>query len=84
MLKGCHVRVDDTKPVLSQNTLTSDTCDERENPGHDFVMNCDGCDIRLENADILSNLESKVSHLESSQQSELIALLKEFEYLFGD
>ncbi len=47
-------------------------------------MNCDACDIRLENADILSNLESKVSHLEPSQQSEFMALLKEFEYLFGD
>ena len=61
MLKGYHVR-DDTKPELNQNI------DETENPGDDFVMNCDGCDIRLENADILSNLESKVSHLEPSQQ----------------
>ncbi len=83
MLKGYHVR-DDTKPVLNQNTVTSETCDDNENPGDDFVMNCDGCDIRLENADIPSNLESKVSHLEPSQQSELVALLKEFEYLFGD
>ncbi len=50
------------------NTITSDTCDGNKNPGDDFHMNCDGCDIRLENADILSNLESKVSHLEPSQQ----------------
>ncbi len=28
-------------------------------------MACDGCDIRLENADMLSNLESKVSHVET-------------------
>ena len=89
-MRMCHVNIlkgyvtDDTKPVLNQNTVTSDTCDDNENPGDDFVMNCDGCDIRLENADILSNLESKVSHLEPSQQSELVALLKEFEYLFGD
>ncbi len=67
MLKGYHVR-DDTKPVLNQNTVTSDTCGESENPGDDFVMNCDGSDIRLENADILSNIESKVSHIEPSQQ----------------
>ena len=66
-MKGYHVR-DDTKPVLNQNTITSDTCGYNENPGDDFVMNCGGCDIRLENADILSNLESKVSHLETSQQ----------------
>ena len=38
MLKSSHVRDDDTKPVLSQNTLTSDTCDESENPGDDLVM----------------------------------------------
>ncbi len=44
------------------------TSDDNENPGDNFVMNCDGCDIRLEDADILSNLESKVSHLEPSQQ----------------
>ncbi len=67
MLKRYHVR-DDTKPVLNQNTITSDTSDDNENPGDDFVMNCDGYDIRLENADILSNLESKVSHFETSQQ----------------
>ena len=65
MLKGYHVR-DDTRPVF--NTVTNDTCDDNENSGDDFVMNCDGCDIKLENADILSNLESKVSHLEPSQQ----------------
>ncbi len=61
MLKGYHVRDGDTKPVLSQNTVTNDTCDESENPGDDFVMDCSGCGIRLENADILSNLEAKVS-----------------------
>ena len=67
MLKGYHVR-DDTKPVLNQNYVTSDTCDETVNPGDDFVMKCDGCDIRLKNADIQSNFEFKVSHLEPSQQ----------------
>ena len=83
MVKGYHVR-DDTKPVLNQNTVTSDTCDETENPGDDFVMNCDGCDIRLKNADILSSLESKVSHIEPSQQRELVALFKVFEYLYQE
>ncbi len=47
MLKGYHVRDGDTKPVSSQNTVTSNTCDEGEIPGDDFVMNCDGCGIRL-------------------------------------
>ncbi len=56
----------------------------KTNPGDDFVMDNDGCDMRMENADTLSNLESKVSHLEPSQQSEVIALLKEFEYMSSD
>ncbi len=55
----CHVNMlkgyhvrDDTKPVFN----------------HNFIINCDGCDIRLENADIPSNLGSKVLHLEPGQQ----------------
>ena len=64
------------KSKLNQNTVTSDTCHGTENPGDDFVINCDGCDIRLENADILSTIESKVSQVEPSQQSDLVALLK--------
>ncbi len=31
-------------------------------------MNCEGYDISLENADILSHIDSKVSHFEPSQQ----------------
>ncbi len=54
------------------------------NSGDDFVVDSGCCDIRLEIADILSNLESKVSHLEPSQHKELIALLREYKYLFGD
>ncbi len=69
MLRGYNAADDDTKPVLNQNTVTSDTCDDSDNPGEDFVINGHGCNLRLENADMLSNLESKVSHLESSQQS---------------
>ncbi len=64
-----------TKPVMSQNT--DDTHDV-------FVIDSRCCDIRLEFADILSNLESKVSHLEQSQQEELTALRKDYENLFGD
>ncbi len=67
MLKSYHVRDDDSSPVLARITVTSDTCDESENPGDDFMVDCGAFDIRLENAGILDNLESK-SHLEPSQQ----------------
>ncbi len=65
MLINYHVRVD-TNTLLNQNNVTSVTCDDNESPGDDFAMNCDGCDIRLEKADIVSNLESKVFRLDLS------------------
>ncbi len=46
MLKFYHVRDDGTKPVLSQNTVASDTCGESENPGENIVIDSGGCDIR--------------------------------------
>ncbi len=54
--------------MLSQRTVTGDTYDKNENPGDDFVIGSAGCNIGSENADILSNLESKVSHIEPSQR----------------
>ena len=59
---------------LNQNAVTSDDC---ENRCDDFLIDSGSCDIRLENADNLRNLECKVSHLAPSQQNEFIALLKE-------
>ncbi len=47
--------------------LFSDTCDESENPDDEFMIKCCSCDIALENAEMLSKLESKVSHLDPSQ-----------------
>ncbi len=59
----------------SKNAVTSDTSDERESPCDDFLIDSGGCNIRLGNVNILSNLESNVSHLEPSKQNEFIALL---------
>ncbi len=84
MPKGYFERDGDSKPVMSQYIVTDDAQDKCVNPGDDFVINSGCCDIIVENADILSNLESKVSHLVRSQQNESITLLREYEYLFGD
>ncbi len=46
MLKEYNERNVDTKPVLSYNTVTGETCDESRNPGDDFVIDDGGCDIR--------------------------------------
>ena len=39
---------------------------------------------KLENSDILRNLNNKLSHLEPSQQEELKQLIHEYEHLFPD
>lgn len=54
----------DTNRVLSQNIATDDTSDEHEKPYNDCGIDSFGLDIRLDNTDILSNLEFKVSYLE--------------------
>ncbi len=55
-----------------------------ENPGDDFFYWQWLLWYQLENVGILSKLEYKVAHFEPSHQKELIALLREYEYLFGD
>ncbi len=64
---------------MSQNIGTDDISDESEYPVDDFVIDSGGCGIGLDNADILSNLESKVSRVGLSQWDNMIALL-----FFGD
>ena len=43
-----------------------------------------GCTPKLNNTEVLNNIELKVAHLEPSQQQEIIQLLREYDYLFGD
>lgn len=56
MLKSYYGWDNGTKPTLSQNIVTYDTCDVCPNPGYDFVIGCCDFDVRLENADTLSYL----------------------------
>ena len=50
----------------------------------DFIDKSDPGPSKLENADILRNLNNKLSHLEPSQQEELKQLIHEYEHLFPD
>jgi hypothetical protein len=42
------------------------------------------CVVKLKNSEVLANLESKVTHLEPTQQKEITDLIREYEYLFSD
>ena len=50
----------------------------------DFIYKSDPGPSKLENSDILRNLNNKHSHLEPSQQEELKQLIHEYEHLFPD
>ena len=50
----------------------------------DFIDKSDPGPSKLENSDILRNLNNKLSHLEPSQQEELKQLIHEYEHLFPD
>ena len=39
---------------------------------------------KLQNSDILKNLDQKLSHLDTEQRSELEQLIHEYEHLFPD
>ena len=49
-----------------------------------YIDKSDPGPSKLENSDILRNLNNKLSHLEPSQQEELKQLIHEYEHLFPD
>jgi hypothetical protein len=61
------------EPSVSDSKCDSDVC-ETFDPGP----------LRLENSDILSNLDQKLAHLEPPQCDQLKQLLHEYEHLFPD
>jgi hypothetical protein len=42
------------------------------------------CSAKLENSDILKNLDEKLAHLEPSKRDELKQVIYEYEHLFSD
>ena len=50
----------------------------------DACENMEPCSLKLENSDILNNLDQKLNHLEQAQKEELKQLLIEYEHLFPD
>ena len=72
-----------SKPITVVNTVPQESNVEPE-VNSDFIDKSDPGPSKLENSDILRNLNNKLSHLEPSQQEELKQLIHEYEHLFPD
>ena len=73
-----------SKPITVVNTVPQESNVFKPKVNSDFIDKSDPGPSKLENSDILRNLNNKLSHLEPSQQEELKQLIHEYEHLFPD
>ena len=73
-----------SKPITVVNTFPQESNVFEPEVNSDFIDKSDPGPSKLENSDILRNLNNKLSHLEPSQQEELKQLIHEYEHLFPD
>ena len=73
-----------SKPVTVVNTVPQESNVFEHEVNSDFIDKSDPGPSKLENSDILRNLNNKLSHLEPSQQEQLKQLIHEYEHLFPD
>ena len=73
-----------SKPITVVNNVPQESNVFEPEVNSDFIDKSDPGPSKLENSDILRNLNNKLSHLEPSQQEELKQLIHEYEHLFPD
>ena len=73
-----------SKPITVVNAVPQESNVSEPEVNSDFIDKSDPGPSKLENSDILRNLNNKLSHLEPSQQEELKQLIHEYEHLFPD
>ena len=73
-----------SKPITVVNTIPQESNVFEPEVNSDFIDKSDPGPSKLENSDILRNLNNKLSHLEPSQQEELKQLIHKYEHLFPD
>ena len=73
-----------SKPITVVNTVPQESNVFEPEVNSDFIDKSDPGPSKLENSDILRNLNNKLPHLEPSQQEELKQLIHEYEHLFPD
>ena len=73
-----------SKPITVVNAVPQESNVFEPEVNSNFIDKSDPGPSKLENSDILRNLNSKLCHLEPSQQEELKQLIHEYEHLFPD
>ena len=73
-----------SKPITVVNTVPQESNVFEPEVNSVFIDKSDPGPSKLENSDILRNLNNKLSHFEPSQQEELKQLIHEYEHLFPD
>ena len=73
-----------SKPITVVNTVPQESNVFEPEVNSDFIDKSNPGQSKLENSDILRNLNNKLSHLEPSQQEELKQLIHEYRHLFPD
>ena len=73
-----------SKPITVVNTVPQESNVFEPEVNSDFIDKSDPSPSKLENSDLLRNLNNKISHLEPSQQEELKQLIHKYEHLFPD
>ena len=73
-----------SKPITVVNTVPQESTVFEPEVNSDFIDKSDPGPSKLENSDILRNLNNKLSHLEPSQQEELKQWIHEYEHVFPD
>lgn len=84
----CHINMikeyierDNIEPVMV-NTVKLESDEDQSPPDTDKVDSC--CTAKLNNSDVLANLDKKLEHLSQPQRSEVKDLIMEFSHLFPD
>ena len=72
-----------SKPISFVNSVPQNQCSIESNRCENFEKSDPGS-AKLENSDILKNLDEKLAHLEPSKRDELKQLIYEYEHLFPD
>ena len=73
-----------SKPITVLKTFPQESNVFEPEVNSDFIDKSDPGPSKLENSDILKNLNNKLSHLKPSQQEELKQLIHEYKHLFPD
>ena len=85
----CHINmlkeyIDRDSSQKTVNVVNTVELESREVECDCNLDNCKPGPVKLENSDILKNLDTKLSHLDSSQQQQLKQLIQEYNHIFPD